>query len=209
MTKGLLITFEGGEGAGKSTQIEMVEDFLRRQGREVLVLREPGGTPIGEAIRTILLSCKHGNMSPRSELLLYEAARAQLVDEVICPALDNGTVVLCDRFFDSTIAYQGQGRAIDLAWIDRLNIFATNGLAPDCTVVIDISPAVGLRRASPGATPDRLESADESFHEAVREGFLNLAARYPRRVRIVEGDRQPVQVFEDIKRIAEEALARV
>ncbi len=183
--RGVFVTFEGPEGSGKSTQIASLARDLSAGGLAVRVLREPGGTEIGEAIRAILLDPENSGLDARAELLLYEAARAQLVAEVIGPALDAGEVVLCDRFFDSSVAYQGFGRGLPTGEIDQLNTAATGGLRPDRTLVLDIDPALGIGRAtSQGA--DRLESEDLAFHERVRSGFLAIALEHPERVRVVD-----------------------
>lgn len=183
--RGVLITFEGGEGIGKSTQLRILTHRLEAAGLAVRALREPGGTVVGEAVRAILLDPDHVGLDARAELLLYEAARAQLVAEVIEPALDAGEIVLCDRFYDSTTAYQGYGRGLPLDEIAALNMAATGGLAPDRTLVLDIEPAVALERATRGGA-DRLESEDGSFHERVRAGFSAIAAQEPGRVRVVD-----------------------
>ncbi len=172
---GTFITFEGGEGTGKSTQIRLLAERLEAAGLTVRALREPGGTVVGEAVRRILLDPDHAELGVSTEILLYEASRAQLVDEVIRPALEAGEVVLCDRFFDSTTAYQGYARGIDLARIDALNAAATGGLVPDRTLVLDIDPAIGIRRAT-AESADRLEAEDLGFHVRVRDGFLAIAA---------------------------------
>ena len=182
---GTFITFEGGEGCGKSTQIRLLAERLGAAGLTVRVLREPGGTVIGEAVRGILLDPLHGEMCVAAEILLYEASRAQLVEQVVRPALAAGEIVVCDRFFDSTTAYQGYARGIDLTRISEMNHAATNGLAPDRTLVLDIDPAVGLRRATAYGT-DRLESEDLAFHQAVRDGFLAIAHAEPARVRVID-----------------------
>lgn len=183
---GVFITFEGGEGSGKSTQIARLAEGLLASGRRVRVLREPGGTRLGEAVREVLLDASQEAVSPRCELLLYEAARAQLVDEVIRPALEAGEIVLCDRFFDSSTAYQGHARGLSLCEIDALNGFATGGLVPDRTLYFDISAEEGLRRATRGGAADRLEREDAAFHERVRAGFLAIAAASGERVRVVD-----------------------
>lgn len=183
--RGVLITFEGGEGCGKSTQIRLLARKLEAAGLPVRVLREPGGTATGEAIRAILLDPANAGLDPRAELLLYEAARAQIVAEVIEPALDAGEVVLLDRFFDSTTAYQGHARDLPLDEVVRLNAFAAAGLEPDRTVLLDIDAATGLERATAEGT-DRLEAEDLAFHERVRTGFLAIAAENPARVMVVD-----------------------
>ncbi|MCL2818359.1 MAG: dTMP kinase [Actinomycetia bacterium] len=209
MSRGALITFEGGEGAGKSTQIETLKTLLESWGHEVMVVREPGGTALGEQIRTILLSHEYEKMSPQAELLLYEAARAQIVSEVIEPALEEGIIVLCDRFYDSTSAYQGYGRALGTSLIDELNRFASGGLTPDATLIIDLPVEIGLDRAGRKGSLDRLETAGQDFHEAVRAGFLHIAAQDPDRVHLIDGTRPLDEVAADVERIVTEALARV
>ena len=184
--RGLFITFEGGEGCGKSSHIAWLTDRLEQAGRKVLTVREPGATAVGEPIRAVLLDPVHTGMAPLTELLLYEAARAQLVAEIIAPALAAGTVVLCDRFIDSTTAYQGHGRGLDLAQIAELNRIATTGLTPDRTIVLDVPVEIGLKRAVKHQAPDRLEQEDRAFHERVHEGFVAIAAAEPARVRIID-----------------------
>ena len=193
--RGVLITFEGGDGAGKSTQIRFLARLLEERGRAVLCLREPGGTAVGEALRHVVLDPAHGAMSDRAELLIYEAARAQIVDEVIKPALDRGTVVLCDRFFDSTVAYQGAGRGLDGAFIEAANRFACDGLAPDATILL-VAPEEAVRsRMGRRSDADRLERAGAAFHRRVAAGFAALAAAEPERVRIVASHQQRIDTF--------------
>jgi len=206
---GLLITFEGGEGAGKSLHIRAVKQKLEDLGRDVVVVREPGGTAIGEAIRAILLSRENSEMSPRAELLLYEAARAQIVDEVIRPALEKGAVVLCDRFYDSSVAYQGYGRGLDRDMISVLNMIATDDLTPDATLWLDVPVDVGLHRARHEGEPDRLESEDRVFHEAVRAGFASIADLEPRRIFKIDSTQAPDEVYGDIEQVIDEVLSRV
>lgn len=183
---GVFITFEGGEGSGKSTQLDRLGSMLQHAGRTVRCLREPGGTHMGEAVRELLLDPANSGMDARAELLLYEAARAQLVAEVIEPALAAGEIVLCDRFYDSTTAYQGYGRGITLQEIAALNHSASAGLKPDRTLVFDIDPVLGLARATAGQDADRLESESLAFHHRVRDGFLAIAEAEPERVKIVD-----------------------
>jgi len=182
---GVLVTFEGGEGSGKSTQLSVLAARLERVGVAFRVLREPGGTRAGEAVREILLDPGHSGLDAVAELLLYEASRAQLVAEVIEPALAAGEVVLLDRFYDSTTAYQGYARGLDLDHVRELNMVATAGRTPDLTLLFDIDPAEGLRRAT-ATGADRLEAEDLAFHERVRAGFLAIAASEPERVRVVD-----------------------
>jgi len=189
---GFFITFEGIEGCGKSTQLELLKGWLEKKGKEVLAVREPGGTLVGEAVRAILLNETDEGVDPWAELFLYEACRAQLVSRVIRPALASGKVVLCDRFFDSTLAYQGFGRGLDRGDIEGLNALATGGLVPDLTIVVDCPEEVGLRRAfsrinaSKGAKEDRFEKEETAFHARVRAGFLAIA-RGEKRFAVVDG----------------------
>ncbi|MBR2789523.1 MAG: dTMP kinase [Eggerthellaceae bacterium] len=185
---GIFITFEGGDGAGKSTHIRFLAKTLTARGYEVLCLREPGGTAIGEALRALVLDPEHGEMDPKTELLIYEAARAQIVAEVIRPALARGAVVLCDRFADSTVAYQGYGRGLDRPFIGRANAFACEGLVPDKTILMvsGLSAAAGLERATRREGADRLEAAGVDFHARVNAGFLEIARKNPGRVAVVE-----------------------
>jgi dTMP kinase len=191
--RGLFITFEGGEGSGKSTQLRRLASRLEAAGLPVRVVREPGGTAVGEAVRALLLDPEHVALDATAELLLYEASRAQLVADIIEPALEAGEIVLCDRFFDSTTAYQGHARGLDLDNVRRLNSIATGGLAPDRTLVFDIDPRLGIERATRHGA-DRLEGEGLHFHEAVRAGFLAIAAEEPDRVRVVDASGAPDEV---------------
>ena len=188
---GLFVAFEGGEGVGKSTQVAAAARWLRELGRDVVETREPGGTPLGTELRRLLLH-PDGQIAPRAEALLYAADRAQHVDAVIRPALGAGRVVLTDRYIDSTLAYQGAGRGLDDTRL--VTGWATGGLVPDLTVLLDLDPAVGLQRAGARATPDRLEAASLAFHEAVRAGFLALAAEAPRRYVVLDAAADPDEV---------------
>jgi dTMP kinase len=180
---GLFIALEGGEGAGKSTQAKLLVDWLHSTGREVVLTREPGATPAGQRIRALLLDPTTGGISPRAEALLYAADRAQHVAHVILPALERGAVVVTDRYVDSSLAYQGAGRALELAEVARLSKWATGALRPDLTLLLDIDPVAGLARI-PGA-PDRIEQESLSFHQRVRQGFLDLASADPDRYLVV------------------------
>jgi dTMP kinase len=179
----LFITFEGPEGSGKTTQIRLLADQLEARGHHVLTTREPGGTRIGNGIRSILLDSAHTEMSPRAEALLFSAARAQLVDEVIRPALENGAVVLCDRYADSTLAYQGYGHGQALEPLVALGDYATNTLMPDLTIYLDVESEMGLQRKQEGAAEEwnRMEEQTLAFHRAVRAGYLKLATAEPQR----------------------------
>lgn len=182
---GFFISFEGGEGVGKSTQIARLADRLRAEGREVVVTFEPGGTDLGQAVRRILLT-PGNHVTPRSEALLYAADRAHHVETVIEPALAAGKVVICDRYADSTFAYQGAGRALDAADVRRVMDFAVAGRWPDLTLLLDVDPRIGLARARGGGEGDRIEAEGLEFHDAVRRGFLDLAAESPERFVVID-----------------------
>jgi len=176
----LFITFEGPEGSGKTTQLKLLAEWLRERGCDVLATREPGGTAISEAIRGILLDPTHTEMQPEAEILLFSAARAQIVAQVIRPHLQGGGIVLCDRYADSTLAYQGYGRGLDLDTLRTITAFATGGLVPDLTIYLDIAIEEGLRRKS-AQEWNRLEAQALAFHQRVREGYLEMAAGEPDR----------------------------
>ena len=201
-TSGKFITFEGGEGCGKSTQVGLLVQALEERGYEVLQVREPGGTAVGEKIRTLLLDKENDGLDPVAELMLYEAARAQICSQVIRPALAAGKIVVCDRFYDSTVAYQGFGRGIDVQMIERLNAAATGGLTPDMTLMLFIDPADGLRRAkgvSGGdGAGDRIESAGLAFHQRVHDGFARIAMEQPARVAAIGAQGSIDEVHEAI-----------
>jgi dTMP kinase len=182
----LFVTFEGPEGCGKTTQARLLAAALEAQGRRVLLTREPGGTPIAEQVRSILLSPANNAMLPVAEALLYLAARAQHTADVIRPALAAGTTVLCDRYTDSTLAYQGYGHGLSLAELERMDDFATGGLRPDLTVYLDVPVVVGLARKQ-GAEWNRLEGQAIAFHERVRAGYLALIKRAPARYLVLDG----------------------
>ncbi|MDR2862535.1 MAG: dTMP kinase [Puniceicoccales bacterium] len=195
---GSFITFEGGEGVGKSTQIAMLAAHIRAQGRSVRLVREPGGTALGEDVRHILKHAPYGNhLQPSSELLLFAASRAQLVSEIIRPALDAGETVLCDRFTDSTLVYQGCGRGLSADIIAVVNTFATGGLRPALTVLLDLPVSAGLERAQRRASsadvaaPDRMETFDAPFYERVRTGYLALATAEPERFLVLDAAASP------------------
>ncbi len=177
---GLFIAFEGGDGAGKSTQAAELAAALESRGMTVLRTREPGGTPIGEKLRSLVLDHGHGHIDARTEALIFAASRAAHASQVIRPALERGEVVLTDRYIDSSVAYQGAGRGLGAAAVRDLNHWATSGLQPDLTVLLDVDPAVGRRRRTAGdATEDRLESEADDFHARIRTAFLDLAEARP------------------------------
>lgn len=196
--KGLFITFEGIEGCGKSTQVSRLKARLEAEGRKVVVTREPGGTANGEQIRAILLDTAHTAISPITELLLYAAARAQHVDECIRPMLDAGAIVICDRFADSTTAYQGAGRAIERGIIKEVHDIATRGTWPDLTILLDLPAELGLERARAAREADRIEGEPIAFHRAVRNEFLRIAEHDPLRVRRVDATQSADAVAEAV-----------
>jgi len=184
--KGIFITFEGGEGCGKSTQARALYARLKRRGIPALLTLEPGGTDLGQRIRDLLKRQVSTSISPEAELLLFNASRAQLVRQVIRPALKRGSVVICDRFYDSTTAYQGYGRGLDMAAVKAVNDFAAGGLKPDLTVLPDIPPEHGLDRKGRGVE-DRFEQEAVRFHKHVRSGYLRLARMEPERWLVIDG----------------------
>ena len=210
--RGKLITFEGIEGSGKSTHARLLAQKMRAAGHAVIEVREPGGTRIGEAIR-LLLSRKNYRevMCPQTELLLFMASRAQLVQTVILPALRRGTYVVCDRFSDSTSAYQGYARGCDLELIADINSFAVQNLAPDLTVLLDLGLRTGFKRLHcrnqrQGTKKDRIESESMAFHERVRDGYLDLAAKNPERFRVVNANRAVAKVHADVWKAARNVI---
>ena len=202
-TRGLFITFEGLDGCGKSTQMALLADALTDAGYDVLTTREPGGTALGEALRSVLLDVGYTGMSPRAEALLYAAARAQLVDEVVRPALDDGRVVLCDRYIDSSLAYQGYGRGLVIEDVITLNVWATDCLFPDLTFALLVDESVRAGRA--GAEPaDRLESETAAFFQRIADGYGRLAEDHPHRIRVIDGTRAIQDVHDCVKAAVEE-----
>ena len=203
MAAGRYITFEGGEGCGKSTQIRLLADRLRVAGKEVLLTREPGGTALAEKIRSLVREESDDPPNSRAETLLFIASRAQVVENVIRPALASGTWVLCDRFADSTFAYQGYGRGLDLEELKRINSFATGGLEPDRTILLNVSPEVSAKRmrareAATNTDADRMEKAGDGFHARLRQGFFELAAAEPERFAVIQADGSVEEVEEAV-----------
>jgi dTMP kinase len=190
----MFITFEGPDGSGKTTQLRDLAEFLCQQNYQVLTTREPGGTSISEQIRTILFDLKNTEMVPRTEILLFLASRAQLVEQVIRPYLASGGIVLCDRYADSTLAYQGYGHQVNLDQLKVLIDFATGGLKPDLTLLLDLEVEEGLRRRVQGGDWNRMEAYTHAFHQRVRQGFLELAREEPRRWVTIDAGRPPEQV---------------
>ena len=195
MTNGLFITFEGGDGCGKTTQINLLDEYLRNKGYKTLLTREPGSKGLGVKLREILLNYD-GEVSPTCESFLFLADRAQHVDCIIKPALKEGVVVLCDRHTDSTVAYQGYGRGLDLEQIHKLNKIATSGLKPDLTIVLDVDVETSQKRV--GAEKDRMESAGIEFFQKVRKGFLEIAKQEPERVKVVDSTQSIEEIHKQI-----------
>jgi dTMP kinase len=201
---GKFIVFEGVEGAGKTTQIQQTAAWLQSccgKDREVILTREPGGTKLGQQIRQLLLDDPHSSIGDRTELLLYGADRAQHVASVIKPQLDRGNFVLCDRFTDSTIAYQGYGRGFARSDIDSIERIATGGLQSDLTLWLDLDVTIGLERVLSRGKPDRMERATLDFHQRVRSGYQELANSYPNRIVRIEADRSPAAIQTEIQAI--------
>jgi len=207
------ITFEGGDGSGKTTQLKVLENYLRARGRPCLSTREPGGTSLGQLIRQVLLEAGTQSITSPTELFLYLADRAQHIHEVVIPALKQGKIVLCDRHTDSTLAYQGYGRGIDLSLLRSLNDIASEGIKPDLTLLFDCPAEIGLSRTvqrqpqtASGRNEDRFEREKIEFHERVRAGFLELARAEPNRFRIVDAARSAEEVGQEVKNIIDGEL---
>lgn len=205
---GLFVSFEGIDFSGKSVQARLIEEKLLKEGRNVILIRDPGTTRISERIRDILLDKNHVEMSPWAELLLYEAARAQMVRQIIKPALEKGDIVLCDRFYDSTTAYQGYGRELDLTLVRHANEIAAEGLKPDVTFIIDLAPEIAEERMGKSRqVKDRLESAGNDFYQKVAQGYREIARREPDRVVLVNGDRSIESIHAEIWRVVKNKIA--
>ena len=193
---GQFITFEGAEGSGKSTQMDLAYEYLKEQGVDVITFREPGGVQISEKIRDLLLDVKNVEMSHECETLLYMAARSQLVIETLLPTLKKGTNILCDRFLDSTIVYQGYGHGVDIEFIKKLGNFVTHGVRPSLTLLFDAK--IGLSRIT--RSKDRIERRAVAYHNRVRQGYLKLAQSDPKRIKVIEsGDKQKKEIFNEVK----------
>jgi len=205
----LFITLEGPEGSGKTSQLPALAEFLRDEGYEVIVTREPGGTAVGDQIRDVLMNLENIEMTPRTEILLFLAARAQHVDGLIRPAIDAGKIVLCDRFGDSTLAYQGYGHCTDLATLRVLLDFATGGLTPDLTLLLDLPVRVGFERKIDNAEEwNRLDAYAEAFHERVRQGYLTLAEEEPERWVIIDATQEKEKVQQAMRTAIIDRLTR-
>jgi dTMP kinase len=210
--RGIFITFEGPEGSGKSTQIRLLAERLRAAGHDILQTQEPGGTPIGKQIRQVLLDGRNDQLSPTAELLLMFASRAQNIDQWILPALSEGRIVLCDRFTDSTLAYQGAARGMGAEVVYDLDRVASRGLVPNLTLLIDINAEAGLARAgqrntNSSSNETRFDDYDIRFHRKVRDAFLQLSSEDSRRIKVIDGARSIEEVANDVWDIVEAALA--
>ncbi|MBF0387612.1 MAG: dTMP kinase [Candidatus Omnitrophica bacterium] len=206
MSRGKFITFEGSEGCGKSTQSKMLLERLQAAGRKVRLIREPGGVAISEKVRAILLDKANTAMNKECETLLYMAARAQLVEEVIIPELEKGTILLCDRFLDSTVAYQGYGCGVPVEAIRSIGLFAAKGLQPDLTLFLDLDVTEGLRRR--GAQLDRIEMRSMEYHNKVRNGYLSMARQEPGRIMVIDGALSRDAIFDLVLARVEKTLSQ-
>ena len=195
MKKGLFITFEGADGCGKTTQMKLFAEYLKKQNIDVILTREPGGKGLGEKVREILLNYD-GPVSDRCESFLFLADRAQNIDIIVNPAVSQGKVVLCDRHIDSTVAYQGYGRGLDIVRINKLNEIATNGKKPDLTFVFDIDVETSMKRV--GKEKDRMESAGIEFHNRVRKGYLELAKQEPQRIKVLDATKSINEIHKGV-----------
>lgn len=212
--KGWFITFEGPEGSGKSTQSQRLCDYLKKAGRDVITTFEPGGTPIANQIRSVILSRDNVKMTPRCEMFLYAASRAQHVSEVIVPHIEKGGIVVCDRFTDSSLAYQAFAREIGYETVSCVQKIATCGVGPDLTIMLDIPTEIGLERTFKKRNPNKIEkSADRmeleniDFHRKVREGYLELARREPDRIKVLNAEEAPDEIFRRIIEIVESKIS--
>ncbi len=209
MSRGIFITVEGLDGCGKSTQIGLMREYLAQKGFEVLMTREPGGTKISEKIRELLLDARNKEMNSTTELLLYAAARSQLVAEVIKPAVNEGKAVICDRFMDSTFAYQGFGRGLDLKLLADINNVAVDGMTPDVTFFFDLDPETALKRRLGSSKADRIEAEDMEFHRRVYEGYKKAASMFPGRIRTVDAGRSIEEIAADVRKILDDLISQV
>ncbi|MCM1339572.1 MAG: dTMP kinase [Muribaculaceae bacterium] len=203
MQKGLFITFEGADGCGKTTQLNLLKNYLESKGYEVVLTREPGGKGLGETIREILLNYD-GEVSNRCESFLFLADRAQNIDIIVTPAINQGKIVLCDRHTDSSVAYQGYGRGLDIEEIKTLNTLATGGKSPDLTLVFDVDIETSMTRV--GSEKDRMESAGKEFFNRVRNGYLEIAKQEPNRVKVIDSTKSIDNVQQDVIKIVSEIL---
>lgn len=206
MDRGLFITIEGTDGSGKTTQMKFIKEYLQKSGREVLLTREPGGTRISEKIREIILNPVFTEMGVNAEMLLYAAARAQLVSELIKPALEQGNIVVCDRFVDSTYAYQGYGRGLDMEMLVSINNIAIDGVMPDLTFFFDLNPVEALKRRKASSEPDRIENEKMDFHNKVYSGYISLSKKYSGRIKRIDSNRTVEEIWCEVRSILDKIL---
>jgi len=206
MQKGLFITFEGTDGSGKTTQIRLVEEYIKKTGREVVLSREPGGTRVSELIRDLILSPENTEIVPLTETILYAASRAQHIAQVIKPAIEAGKVVICDRFVDSSYAYQGGGRGVDLKIIADINRLAIEGMIPDITFFLDIEPDIAIERRINATGADRIEQENIDFHRRVYSGYKKMASLYPDRIKTIDANRTIQEISSEINEYLNELL---
>lgn len=209
MTKGLLITVEGTDGAGKTTQIKLMEKYLVDKGYEVVLIREPGGSKIGEQIRNVILDPNNVEMAKITEMLLYASSRAQLVEETIKPKLFQNKIIICDRFVDSSLVYQGVARGIGIELVKMVNDIALNGLTPDITFFLDVDPQTALHRRLTATKADRIESEKVDFHIRVYEGYKKISSMYGNRIKPIDANRKSEEIFEDIKILLGNILSKI
>ncbi len=209
MKKGFFITFEGGDGSGKTTQINLLKDYLKSRDIEAITVREPGGVPISEKIRSLILDNQNTDMKDITEMLLYAAARAQLVSQVILPALAKGKAVICDRFVDSSYVYQGFARGLGIDIVVNINDIATQKLIPDITFFMNIDPTTAIDRRLRCGNPDRLESESISFHKKVYEGYIELLKMFPGRIKSIDASLGIEEIFSEIKEHTDILLADI
>ncbi len=206
MRKGLFITVEGTDGSGKTTQIKLMEQFLNDTGIDVVLSREPGGTEISEMIRDLILDPRNSDISPLTEMMLYAAARAQHVSQVIRPALENGKYVICDRFVDSSYAYQGCGRGVDLKTVADVNRAAVDGVVPDITFFLDLDPRLAIERRIKSTGADRIEQEKMDFHMRVYEGYKKMSLLYPDRIKTIDASKSIEEISSQINLYLKELL---
>jgi len=207
--RGYFITFEGPDGAGKTTQIQLLNDYLKAEGWDTVLTREPGGTSIGEKIRSLILDVENKEMNSITEMLLYAASRAQHVSELIKPALEQGKIVLCDRFVDSSIAYQGFGRELGEDMVEGVNRFALQGIVPDLTLLFAIDPEKSLKRSrARDGGMDRLEEEQLDFHKKVYKGFISLSHKYPQRIRVIDASLEIEKIHKFVVNEIQQLLKR-
>lgn len=206
MKRGLFITIEGTDGSGKTTQMGLINEYIRSAGCEAVMVREPGGTRVSESIRNIILDPEYTEMSSHTEVLLYAASRAQLVAEIVRPALEQGKIVICDRFIDSTYAYQGFGRGIKLEVLQSINDIAIDGVMPDITFFFDLDPELALGRRIASTATDRIENEKLEFHKKVYDGYVQLALKYPDRIRRIDSSRSVEAIWDDVRKLLDSII---